>query len=124
MALDILLISASIALAVLTGILVAMFFKLSRGLAEMGEMLRGMQRELTPLVQDLRTISVNAAAASDSLRTGMQRVGRMTQALGNVGDDLEEGRQMVMGGVELLGLLTAPWLTKLKVFRKALFHRS
>jgi hypothetical protein len=116
---DILLISTSVTLLVLALILVSMFMTLNRSLATLAELLRGMQREVSPMIGDIRTISLNVAAASGSLRTGMEQVQRMTGALGNIGDDLEAGRKAVKGGVEMF---TAPWPLKIWLIGQKLFN--
>lgn len=110
MTLDIFLISASVALLVLSGTLIALFITLRQTMAEL--------RELTPVIADIRTISLNAAMASESLCLGFQQISRVSEALGNIGDDLEEGRRAVKGTVETVNQLVSPLLGLLKWFQK------
>ena len=117
MTMDLLLISASVALMVLTVILVTLFMMLTRSLANLAELLRGLQREMTPVLSDLRIISRNTAVASESLKNGLQGASRMSEALGNIGSDLEEGRKAVKGTMNTLGALAGPWLGFLKLFK-------
>lgn len=118
---DLLLITASLSLVVLTAILVAMFVRISRALTALAEVLQGLQRELAPMVSDLRTISLNMAAASESLNDGMDQVGGFTRALGGIGNDLEQGRRTVKGVMDLVG---GSLLSKLGLFGRALFNRA
>jgi hypothetical protein len=107
-------ISISVTLLVLCAILVAQLAAIGRSLAALAELLRDLRRETTPMIADLRTISRHAVYLSESLRTGVDGVGRMGKAVGNIGDDLEEGRRSVKGGLKLLGTLFGPWLAKFK----------
>jgi hypothetical protein len=116
MTLDILLVAALIAHILMTLVILAMFFMLSKTLTTLGDLLRGLQIEMTPLISDLRAIGANVAEASDGIRAGMQRVNRLTEALGSIGDDLEGGRLAVKTGVEKLSQWAAPWQSLLKMF--------
>jgi hypothetical protein len=82
------------------------------------EKLEAFESEWLPLLSDLRMISLNTAAASESLCNGMQKFGRMTDALGNIGDDLEEGRQAVKGSLQSVSQLVSPWMSLLKLFSR------
>ena len=118
---DLLLISASVALMTLSAVLVASFMLFNKNLAVMLESMRRLQGDLLPLAGDIRIISSNMASASESLKNGMEQMNHLTGAVGHIGDDLEEGRRAVKGGVEILGALgalAAPWLGKLKFFRQ------
>jgi hypothetical protein len=112
---DLLVIWTSIVLTVLAGTLIWALVMLNRSMQSLVGILGRFQDGLSPIVGDLAVISVNMAAASDGLRTSVQQVGRMTEAVGNIGGDLEQGRRAVKGGVELVGslaALAAPWLSK------------
>lgn len=117
---DLLILSASFALAATSTVLILAFVMLNKSLVAMLEILRRLQGDLQPVVGNLSTISVNLAAASDGLKGSMQQLGRLSEAVGNIGDDLEQGRRAVKGGAEILGALAglaSPWLSKLKLFR-------
>ena len=114
---DILLISASITLLVLTGILIALFISLNRSLAKLGAVLH----ELSPMIADVKCISNNMAVASDSLRVSMHRISRFTETIGELGEDIEDGRQADKGGMDLLGKVAGPLFSKLNGFRRSLF---
>ena len=115
MPLELYMISTSIALIAVSIILITIFSAINRSLAELNGMLREIKISVSPMASDIRTISRNAAAASESLRTGMEKINRMTDAVGAIGDDLEEGRRSVRGGMRVFGALVAPWLAKFKV---------
>ena len=125
MPLDIFLIASSIALIVLAVCLVVGLFMLNRSLLAMGANLAELRRELVPMLGDLRTISLNVAIASESLSTGMERVNRMADAIGNLGDDLETGRRAVKGGLDLLGAFSGgSWLSRAKSLASGLLRRA
>jgi hypothetical protein len=114
---DLLVIWTSIALAILAGALIWALVMLNRSMKSLVIILGRFQEGMSPIVGDLAVISVNMAAASEGLRTSIHQVGRMTEAVGNIGGDLEQGRRAVRGGVELIGSLAAlagPWLSKLR----------
>jgi hypothetical protein len=104
MPLDVLLISASLALMVLTCILIALFIRLNKSLV----VLSLVVAEMAPMIGDMRVIGANLAVASDGLRSGVQDVKRLTQALGHVGDDIESGHQVVSGGAKIVSALWGP----------------
>jgi len=106
-----------IVLVVLLGALVALLVLVQRSLSDLGTMLRELQRDLTPVAYELRKISENMASATESLKTGLEKTNRMTDALGNIGDDLETGRRVIKGGVSVLSEIAKPWLAKLGVMR-------
>ena len=115
---DIFLVSTSITLIVLSVILIVLFAMLNKILMAFAQDLQSLQKDLSPLISDARAISLNLAVSSEILRNGTEQVSRVTAALGNIGDDLEDGRRAVKGTVEALGALTSPWLAILKLFRK------
>lgn len=118
---DLLLVSASVCLIALTTLLLVLFVRLSKGLTAMGVALRGLEQELTPLLRDLRAISLNVVVASESMNKGLDGLHRLGGALGNIGDDLEAGRRLVKTSV----LLAAGfWQSKWKFFGRMLAERS
>lgn len=125
MALDIFLISSSVTLIVLAVCLVVALFMLNRSLLSIGANMADLRQELVPMLADLRTISLNVAIASESLSTGMERVNRMADAIGNIGDDLETGRRAVKGGLDLLGAFSGgTWLSRIKSLASGLLRRA
>lgn len=102
----------AVVLIVLLAMLISLFALLYRSLVAVAAQLTELRRDLMPLLSDVRYISENLTEASVSLRQGMQRTAQMTEALGNIGHDLEFGRRTVMGGVGLFGDLLKPWLEK------------
>jgi hypothetical protein len=104
MPLDLLLISASLALLALTYVSVALYIRLGQSL----DVLDLVAVELAPVIGDLRVAGHNLAAASEALRSGVQSVKRLTEVLGHAGDDLELGRLAVRGGAKFLASLAGP----------------
>lgn len=113
MVLELFMISISVTLLVLSAILVALFTNIGKSLAAIAEMLREIRQNILPVMDDVRIIRRQAVALSESLRSGMDGVSRMGEAIGNIGDDLEGGRKAVKGGVRLLERLIGPWLSKM-----------
>jgi hypothetical protein len=74
---EILLIFALFSFAVLACALVGMLLVLNRTLASLGESLRRLQGDLTPMLGDLRVISRNLAGASEAVRLGAQNLGAL-----------------------------------------------
>lgn len=113
MALELFMISISITLLVLSAILVALFTNIGKSLAALVELLRELRQNINPVLDDVRIIRRQAVALSESLRSGMDGVSRMGQAIGNIGDDIEDGRKVVKGGMRLLERFIGPWLSKM-----------
>lgn len=107
---DIFLICASVTLVVVSSTMIFLVVSLNKGLAAL--------RDLSPVISDIRVISLNMAIASEGLAAGMQQVNRVTEVLGDIGDDIEQGRRVVKGTVETVSQLVSPWLTLLKLFQK------
>src|ERR1039458_10161079 len=110
MSLELFMVAISVTLLVLSAILVALFTAIARSLVGLVELLREMRRELVPLMDDVRIIRHQAVALSGSLQNSMDGIGRVSDAIGNIGDDLEDGRRAVRGGMRLLERLVGPWL--------------
>ncbi len=110
--------AVSITLIVLTVLLIVVFFMLYKSIAACASAWSGLRSDLSPLLGDLKEIGQNVAAASESLKHGLERANHMTEALGRIGDDLEEGRRAVKEGIERVGQVAAPWLGFLKLFQR------
>lgn len=113
MALELFLISISITLLVLSAILVALLTTINRSLGGLFQLLGEFRRDLAPVLEDVRVIRNQAVVLSESLRGGLDGVVRMSAALGEVGDDLQEGRRVVRGGFKLLERWVGPWVAKI-----------
>ena len=121
MAPDLLALITSLALIILSVVLISTYVQLNRSMTALADLMKRLQSDVSPIMGDLATISGNMAAASEDLRSGMQQFSRMSDAVGNIGGDIEEGRRAVKGTMEMVGALAglvAPWLSKLKMFRK------
>jgi len=114
MALDIYLISISVVLLMLLGVMIVFFSLVLRSLSDFKQLFLALHQDLHPMLRDLRVLTVNAAAVSEEFREGMQRVGRMTQVVDNFSEDLDAGRRNLKSGLRMLGDLISPWLAKLK----------
>jgi|ERR1700722_8801041 uncharacterized protein YoxC len=106
--------AVSITLLILSALMICMFAMLTRSLSALSKLLKELQVELSPVLRDLRTLSLNVAEVSDNVRTGVQRISRMTEAVGNIGDDLELGRRSVRGGIHLVNNLISFLFKKIK----------
>lgn|ERR1700677_1027638 len=106
--------AVSITLLVVSALMICMFAMLTKSLAAMSKLLKELQLELSPAIRDLRTLTLNVAEVSDNVRTGVQRFSRMSEAVGNIGDDLELGRRSVKGGIRLVNSLISLLFNKIK----------
>jgi len=106
--------AVSITLLVASALMLCMFFLLTRSLVALTKLLKDLQLELGPVIRDLRTLTLNVAEVSDNVRNGVQRFSRMSEAVGNIGDDLELGRRSVRGGIRLVNSLISLLVTKFK----------
>jgi hypothetical protein len=106
--------AVSITLLVVSALLICMFIMLTRSLVALSKLLKDLQVELSPALRDLRTLTLNVAEVSDNVRTGVQRFSRMSEAVGNIGDDLELGRRSVRGGIRLVNNLISFLADKIK----------
>jgi hypothetical protein len=107
-------ISVSVTLLVLSVLLLCMFAMLNKSLMALTKLLKDLHVELSPAIRDLRTLSLNVAEVSENVRTGVQRFSRMSEAIGNIGDDLELGRRSVRGGIYLVNNLISFLFKKIK----------
>jgi hypothetical protein len=106
--------AVSITLFVLSALLICVFAMLNRSLMALTKLLKELHVEFSPAIRDLRTLTLNVAEVSDNVRTGVQRFSRMSEAVGNIGDDLELGRRSVKGGLRLVNSLISLLFTKIK----------
>lgn len=104
-------VTALVMVALLAGLIV-LCVQLNRSLAVLGTLLTELRRDLAPMLVDVRSITENLTEASGALRDGIQQATQITDAIGNIGADLETGRRTVIGGLGLLGGLLKPWLAK------------
>ncbi|HXC62794.1 MAG TPA: DUF948 domain-containing protein [bacterium] len=110
---DLFAISVSITLIVLCVVLIGLFILVIKTMEVQAASMRELRRELLPSLGEIRLISHNLAVASEGLRTGIERVSSLTNALGDIGDDLNLGHRGVKGGLKFVGGLLGPWLAKL-----------
>jgi hypothetical protein len=110
---DLLTLTLCATLIVVSAVLIGLFTILVKGLQTQAEALRELRRDVLPALGEIRQTSQNLLAASEGLRQGMARVQHLTDALGNIGDDLELGHRGVKSGIKWAGRLMGPWLGKL-----------
>ena len=110
---DLFAIAISITLIVLSVVLIGLCILVIKAIEAQAAGMRELRRELLPSLGEIRLISHNLAVASEGLRTGIERMGSLTNALGDIGDDLNLGHRGVKGGIKILGGLLGPWLAKL-----------
>ncbi|HTB33614.1 MAG TPA: DUF948 domain-containing protein [bacterium] len=100
-------------LIILSAVLLGLFTILVKGLQAQAEALRELRRDMLPALGEIRQTSQNLLAASEGLRQGMARIQHLTDALGDIGDDLELGHRGVKSGIKWASRLIGPWLGKL-----------
>ena len=115
--LEIYFIITSIAILVLVAVLVALLASLLRHLSTMVIILRSLHHELVPLMSDLRDIGVDLKDSTQELRVNMQRVSKLGRALGDIGDDVQMGRQVLKDGLDGLREGVAPLWERWLAFR-------
>lgn len=79
---------AVIALVVLVGYVVWAMLQLCRTLQRIDEMVVNTERELTPLLANLRESSEKIRISVDQLQKGVIRAGGIMEAIGEVGDSI------------------------------------
>ena len=117
---DIYFIVMSAAVTVLLGLLVILLAALLRHLSTMVTILRSLHHEVIPLMGDLRDIGIDLKDSTQELRTSMQRVSKLGRALGDLGDDVQLGRQLFKDGVSGLRESLRPVWERFRHFRERL----
>jgi uncharacterized protein YoxC len=89
---------AVIAFVVLVGYVVWAMVQLCRTLQHVDEMIVNTERELTPLLANLRESSESLRISADHLQKGVIRAGGLLEAIGEVGDSLHSVNEFLGGG--------------------------
>ena len=110
---DLFTVTVCATLIVLSAVLIGLFSILVKGLRAQAEAMRELRRDLLPALSEIRQTSQNLLAASEGLRQGVAKVKHLTDALGDIGEDLELGHRGVKSGIKWAGRLIGPWLGKL-----------
>ena len=117
MSTDILTVTLCVALIALVAVLVPLLFLLKSCLGAIDHLVRTMNRELMPVVGDIRAISSNLVQASDRVRSGAERATRLGEAVGGLGDDLERVRSSVKDTVGEAARVASFWISKINALR-------
>lgn len=91
---------AVIAFVVLVVYLVLMLIQLRRTLQRLDGMLVHTERELIPLLSDLREVAERLKDSAIHLQTGARRAADMMEALGEVGDSIHAVNAALRNGVD------------------------
>jgi len=91
---------AVIALVVLVGYVVWAMVQLCRTLQRLDEMIVNTERELTPLLANLRESSESMRASVDHLKKGVIRAGGLLEAIGEVGDSIHSVNEFLRSGTQ------------------------
>jgi uncharacterized protein YoxC len=91
---------AVIAFVVLVGYVVWAMVQLRKTLQRMDEMIVNTDRELTPLLANLRESSENMHNCTVHLEKGVIRAGGLLEAVGEVGDSLHSVNEFLRGGTQ------------------------
>jgi hypothetical protein len=117
---DIYFIVRAAAVALLVGLLVVLLAALLRHLATMVAILRSLHHEVIPLMGDLRDIGIDLKDSTEELRSSMQKVSKLGRALGDLGDDVQLGRQLLKDGMLGLRESLLPVWERFRMFRERL----
>lgn len=98
MSYNFLAIIAVIALVVLVGYVVWAMVQLCRTLQRIDEMIVNTERELTPLLANLRESSESMRTSVDHLQRGVIRAGGLLEAIGEVGDSIHSVNEFLRSG--------------------------
>ena len=91
---------AVIALVVLVGYVVWATVQLCRTLHRFEELIVNTERELTPLLANLRESSERMRTSADHLQKGMFRAGGLLEAIGEVGDSIHSVNEFLRSGTQ------------------------
>lgn len=91
---------AVIALVVLVGYVVWAMVQLCRTLQRIDEMIVNTERELTPLLANLRESSESMRTSVDHLKKGVIRAGGLLEAIGEVGDSIHSVNEFLRSGTQ------------------------
>jgi uncharacterized protein YoxC len=89
---------AVIAFVVLVGYVVWAMVQLCRTLQHVDEMIVNTERELTPLLVNLRESSESMRVSVDHLKKGVIRAGGLLEAIGEVGDSIHSVNEFLRSG--------------------------
>ena len=88
---------AAVAFAVLIGFLVPMLIQVRKTVAESEQLLVKMNTDLPPLVAELRAMSQNLNDLADRARDGVEHAAVLLHAVGEVGESVQEVHNVVRG---------------------------
>ena len=91
---------AVIAFVVLVGYVVWAMVQLCRTLQRIDEMIVNTERELTPLLANLRESSESMRTSVDHLKRGVIRAEGLLEAIGEVGDSIHSVNEFLRSGTQ------------------------
>jgi uncharacterized protein YoxC len=87
----------AIAFAVLVGFLVPMLVQIRKTVAESEQLLAKMNRDLPPLIDELRTMSHKVNDLAEQARGGVEHATVLLHAVGEVGESVQQVHNAVRG---------------------------
>lgn len=94
---DIAVILAAAAFAVLVGFLVPVLIRLRHAVAQSEQLLVKMHADLPALVSDLRSMSHNLNALTNQAREGVEHASVLLHAVGEVGESVQQVHNVMRG---------------------------
>jgi uncharacterized protein YoxC len=95
-------VAAVLVFAVLVVFAVRTLIQARRTLGEVERLALGVQRDLLPMSRDLRPLIQRAAALAEDAQRTLERINVFTQAIEELGSELERARAAVRGGGETM----------------------
>src|SRR3990167_8059171 len=87
----------AVAFAVLVGYLVPVLIQLRKTVAESEQLLAKMNADMPPLVADLRSMSQSLNDLADQARGGVEHAAVLLNAVGEVGESVQQVHNVVRG---------------------------
>ncbi len=94
---DIAVMLASLAFAVLVGYLVPVLIQMRKTVAESEQLLAKLNHDLPPLIGELRAMSQNLNDLTEQARGGVEHAAMLLHAVGEVGESVQHVHDVVRG---------------------------
>lgn len=107
---DLMVVVIIVLLVIIAAVLVPMLVQVRNTMQHVDEFVREAQRDLLPMLRELREASERVNRAAANVEQGSGRVGDLLESLGEVGDSIHSVNSLVQGGVgRSLGSMTSVW---------------
>ena len=94
---DMAVILAALAFAVLVGYLVPLLIQMRKTVAESEQLLAKLNHDLPPLIGELRSMSQNLNDLTEQARGGVEHAAMLLHAVGEVGESVQHVHDVVRG---------------------------